>query len=96
MNLDLCIHCVPKMNCFAVNHHNYARGLVLLHDKLLKLKIALIEIHIEFENGCFPSKRTKKHFPTLKEIINTNTTGQITGIKTIFFYLNKDRLKVFC
>lgn len=70
---------------FAFNHHNYARWLVVFHDKLLTMEESHPGITEAFEKGIISIRRTSKSFSrnpidlTLEQTINADAANQLTG-----------------
>ncbi len=70
---------------FAFNHHNYARWLVVFHDRLLTMEESHPGITEAFEKGIISIRRTSKPFSrnpidlTLEQTINADAANQLTG-----------------
>ena len=74
---------------FTFNHDNYGKWWTKYHENLISIDITHAEVQSEFDNRCFPLKRTKKCFLSvsidleLEQTRNVDTASQRTGISSI-------------
>ena len=86
---ELLMACIPELMSyfFALNHHNYARWMVLYHHNFVKLPST--HVFDKFKDGLFSIYRTEKSFSgssidlTLEQTINTDVGNQKKRITAI-------------
>ena len=90
-DLDLYVSCLPDITniFFTMNHLIYARWLVKCCDSLIKLPDTHRKAYLDFQNGWFGIKQTRKSFfstptdLTLEQTINADDSNQRFGIISV-------------